>query len=207
MVSQVSMLYMLLSLCMGWTLSRGRKPQSRPLQWEQSPASTAVAVGGVVTQVRRISLSFCHFDLMILQLLRVKPCSLLGGVAAVGAVFRIREWASQLPHPAESGRAPPHGSEGGHGSPAGLYPLPDHLHREEHPEERLLPVLRQGKRHSALTAPSSQTHTHLQLIRWSCGLPCVSYRDASCGSSATRSSFSCLLSSTSTRERRFEHTN
>ncbi len=31
MVSQVSMLYMLLSLCMGWTLSRGRKPQSRPL--------------------------------------------------------------------------------------------------------------------------------------------------------------------------------
>lgn len=50
MVSQVSMLYMLLSLCMGWTLSRGRKPQSRPLQWEQSPASTALAVGGVVTQ-------------------------------------------------------------------------------------------------------------------------------------------------------------
>lgn len=51
MVSQVSMLYMLLSLCMGWTLSRGRKPQSRPLQWERSPASTALAVGGVVTQV------------------------------------------------------------------------------------------------------------------------------------------------------------
>ncbi|MEQ2289092.1 hypothetical protein AMECASPLE_029527 [Ameca splendens] len=50
MVSQVSMLYMLLSLCMGWTLSRGRKPQSRPLQWERSPASTAMAVGGVVTQ-------------------------------------------------------------------------------------------------------------------------------------------------------------
>uniref|UniRef100_A0A3Q3VY68 Uncharacterized protein n=1 Tax=Mola mola TaxID=94237 RepID=A0A3Q3VY68_MOLML len=50
MVTQVSMLYMLLSLCMGWTLSRGRKPQSRPLQWEQSPASTAVSVGGVVTQ-------------------------------------------------------------------------------------------------------------------------------------------------------------
>uniref|UniRef100_UPI0037E7E960 integral membrane protein GPR180 n=1 Tax=Semicossyphus pulcher TaxID=241346 RepID=UPI0037E7E960 len=50
MVSQVSMLYMLLSLCLGWTLSRGRKPQSRPLQWERSPASTAVAVGGVITQ-------------------------------------------------------------------------------------------------------------------------------------------------------------
>uniref|UniRef100_A0AAQ6AI75 GPR180/TMEM145 transmembrane domain-containing protein n=1 Tax=Amphiprion ocellaris TaxID=80972 RepID=A0AAQ6AI75_AMPOC len=49
-LSQVSMLYMLLSLCMGWTLSRGRKPQSRPLQWEHSPASTAVAVSPV--QVR-----------------------------------------------------------------------------------------------------------------------------------------------------------
>ncbi|XP_074483160.1 integral membrane protein GPR180 isoform X1 [Sebastes fasciatus] len=50
MVSQVSMLYMLLSLCVSWTLSRGRKPQSRPLQWEQSRTSTAVAVGGVVVQ-------------------------------------------------------------------------------------------------------------------------------------------------------------
>ncbi|KAK5847574.1 hypothetical protein PBY51_016691 [Eleginops maclovinus] len=50
MVSQVSMLYMLLSLCVGWTLSRGRKPQSGPLQWEQTPRSTAVAVGGVVIQ-------------------------------------------------------------------------------------------------------------------------------------------------------------
>ncbi|KAI9525751.1 hypothetical protein NQZ68_002299 [Dissostichus eleginoides] len=50
MVSQVSMLYMLLSLCVGWTLSRGRKPQSGPLQWEQTPRSRAVAVGGVVVQ-------------------------------------------------------------------------------------------------------------------------------------------------------------
>ncbi|XP_028324251.1 integral membrane protein GPR180 [Gouania willdenowi] len=50
MVSEVSVLYMLLSLCMGWTLSRGRKPQSRPLQWERSTPSTAVAVGGVLTQ-------------------------------------------------------------------------------------------------------------------------------------------------------------
>lgn len=49
-VSQVSMLYMLLSLCMGWTLSRGRKPQSRPLQWDSSPASTALALGGMATQ-------------------------------------------------------------------------------------------------------------------------------------------------------------
>ncbi|TNN70273.1 Integral membrane protein GPR180 [Liparis tanakae] len=50
MVSQVSMLYMMLSLCVGWTLGRGRKPQSRPLQWEQTRASTAVAVGGGVVQ-------------------------------------------------------------------------------------------------------------------------------------------------------------
>uniref|UniRef100_A0A3B4B4Z5 Uncharacterized protein n=1 Tax=Periophthalmus magnuspinnatus TaxID=409849 RepID=A0A3B4B4Z5_9GOBI len=49
MIAQVSMLFMLLSLCMGWTLSR-RKPQSRPLQWEQTPTSTAVAVGAVITQ-------------------------------------------------------------------------------------------------------------------------------------------------------------
>lgn len=65
MVSQVSMLYMLLSLCMGWTLSRNRKPQSRPLQWEQSPASTAVAVGGVVTQVLLVGhLNFCEPHLL-----------------------------------------------------------------------------------------------------------------------------------------------
>ncbi|XP_029520386.1 integral membrane protein GPR180 isoform X1 [Oncorhynchus nerka] len=50
MVSQVSMLYMLLSLCVGWTLSKNRKPQSRPLQWDSSPASKALAMGGVVTQ-------------------------------------------------------------------------------------------------------------------------------------------------------------
>ncbi|KAK7893076.1 hypothetical protein WMY93_022228 [Mugilogobius chulae] len=49
MVAQVSMLYMLLSLCVSWTLSR-RKPQSRPLQWEQTPTSTGVAVGAVLTQ-------------------------------------------------------------------------------------------------------------------------------------------------------------
>ncbi|XP_037332580.2 integral membrane protein GPR180 [Pungitius pungitius] len=50
MVSQVSVLYMLLSLCVGWTLGRGRKPQARPLQWERSPTSTAVAAGGGVLQ-------------------------------------------------------------------------------------------------------------------------------------------------------------
>ncbi|XP_053353794.1 integral membrane protein GPR180 [Clarias gariepinus] len=50
MVAQMQMVYMLLSLCMGWTLSRGRKSQSKPLQWDSSPASTALALGGVVTQ-------------------------------------------------------------------------------------------------------------------------------------------------------------
>ncbi|KAI1899008.1 hypothetical protein AGOR_G00078260 [Albula goreensis] len=50
MVSQVQMLYMLLSLCMGWTLSRSRKAQSKPLQWDTSPASTALALGAVFTQ-------------------------------------------------------------------------------------------------------------------------------------------------------------
>ncbi|XP_055785986.1 integral membrane protein GPR180-like [Salvelinus fontinalis] len=50
MVSQVSMLYMLLSLCVGWTMSKNRKPQSRPLQWDSSPASKALAMGGVATQ-------------------------------------------------------------------------------------------------------------------------------------------------------------
>ncbi|XP_034533421.1 integral membrane protein GPR180 isoform X2 [Notolabrus celidotus] len=49
MVTQVSMLYLLLSLCLGWTLNRGRKPQSGPLQWERSPLSTTVALGGVIT--------------------------------------------------------------------------------------------------------------------------------------------------------------
>uniref|UniRef100_A0A4W4HGA1 Intimal thickness related receptor IRP domain-containing protein n=1 Tax=Electrophorus electricus TaxID=8005 RepID=A0A4W4HGA1_ELEEL len=41
MVAEVQMLYMLLSLCMGWTLSRARKLQSKPLQWDSSPTSTA----------------------------------------------------------------------------------------------------------------------------------------------------------------------
>ncbi|XP_072539976.1 integral membrane protein GPR180 [Salminus brasiliensis] len=50
MVAQVQMLYMLLSLCMGWTLSRGRKSQSKLLQWDSSPASTALTLCGVVTQ-------------------------------------------------------------------------------------------------------------------------------------------------------------
>ncbi|XP_042560875.1 integral membrane protein GPR180 [Clupea harengus] len=50
MVAQVQMLYMLLSLCMGWTLSRSRKSQSKPLQWDSSPLSTSLAVAVVFTQ-------------------------------------------------------------------------------------------------------------------------------------------------------------
>ncbi|XP_048835244.1 integral membrane protein GPR180-like isoform X1 [Brienomyrus brachyistius] len=47
--SQVQMLSMLLSLCAGWTLSKTRKPQ-KPLQWDASPASTALALGGGAVQ-------------------------------------------------------------------------------------------------------------------------------------------------------------
>ncbi|KAJ8338546.1 hypothetical protein SKAU_G00375120 [Synaphobranchus kaupii] len=51
MVSQIQMLYMLMSLCVGWTLSRSRKAQTKPLQWDTSPTSTALALGAVVTQI------------------------------------------------------------------------------------------------------------------------------------------------------------
>lgn len=146
MVSQVSMLYMLLSLCMGWTLSRGRKPQSRPLQWEQSPASTAVAVGGVVTQACiYIFIKSCNTR----PHNRRWPLPFSGSAASVGAVFRVRE-SSQLPCPAEPSWSPAHGLESGPGPPAGFCPLPDHLYREEHSKKRLLPHLHQGKLHCSL---------------------------------------------------------
>jgi hypothetical protein len=45
------MLYLLLSLCMGWTIVRMKKSQSRPLQWDSTPASTGIAVFIVITQV------------------------------------------------------------------------------------------------------------------------------------------------------------
>nr|XP_021483432.1 integral membrane protein GPR180-like [Meriones unguiculatus] len=48
--SQIQMLYLLLSLCMGWTVVRMKKPQSRPLQWDATPASTGIAVVIVITQ-------------------------------------------------------------------------------------------------------------------------------------------------------------
>ncbi|XP_066169536.1 integral membrane protein GPR180 isoform X2 [Sylvia atricapilla] len=49
-VSQIQMLYLLLSLCMGWTIGRMKKSHGRPLQWDSSPASTGIAVVVVVTQ-------------------------------------------------------------------------------------------------------------------------------------------------------------
>ncbi|XP_014452479.1 integral membrane protein GPR180 [Alligator mississippiensis] len=49
-VSQIQMLYLLLSLCMGWTVGRMKKSQSRPLQWDSTPTSTGIAVVIVVMQ-------------------------------------------------------------------------------------------------------------------------------------------------------------
>ncbi|XP_050805705.1 integral membrane protein GPR180 isoform X3 [Gopherus flavomarginatus] len=49
-VCQIQMLYLLLSLCMGWMIGRMKKSQSRPLQWDSTPASTGIAVVVVVTQ-------------------------------------------------------------------------------------------------------------------------------------------------------------
>nr|XP_014349666.1 PREDICTED: integral membrane protein GPR180 isoform X2 [Latimeria chalumnae] len=50
MVSQIQMLYLLLSLCMGWTLGRIRRSQSKLLQWDSTPTSTGIAVAAVITQ-------------------------------------------------------------------------------------------------------------------------------------------------------------
>ncbi|XP_030057239.1 integral membrane protein GPR180 [Microcaecilia unicolor] len=50
-VSQVQMLYLLLSLCMGWTLSRMKKSPSRPLQWDSTPTSTGIAAAAVIVMV------------------------------------------------------------------------------------------------------------------------------------------------------------
>ena len=53
------MLYLLLSLCMGWTIVRMKKSQSRPLQWDSTPASTGIAVFMVITQVSSETKYFC----------------------------------------------------------------------------------------------------------------------------------------------------
>ncbi|RXM37125.1 Integral membrane protein GPR180 [Acipenser ruthenus] len=61
MVSQIQMLYMLLSLCMGWTLGKNRKSQSKPLQWDSTPTSTGIALAAVITQIQMLYmlLSLC----------------------------------------------------------------------------------------------------------------------------------------------------
>lgn len=94
----------------------------------------------------------------------------LGSPAAVGAVLRVPESTSQRPRAAESRGSPPHGSQGGPGPAAGLRPLPDHLHREEHPEERLLPLLRQGNGRATPPDPSRRTRCPQRSL-WSRGLP------------------------------------
>ncbi|KAM4795110.1 integral membrane protein GPR180 [Rhinophrynus dorsalis] len=58
--SEVQMLYLLLSLCIGWTLSRKKKSQGRPLQWDSTPTSTGIAVVAVTAQV--ILLIWEQFD-------------------------------------------------------------------------------------------------------------------------------------------------
>lgn len=50
MIAQVQMLYMLLSVCVGWSLSRRRKSQCKPLQWDSTPASTALTLAVVIAQ-------------------------------------------------------------------------------------------------------------------------------------------------------------
>ncbi|XP_055492790.1 integral membrane protein GPR180 isoform X2 [Leucoraja erinacea] len=50
MISQNQMLYMLLSLCMGWSLARMGRTQSRLLEWDSTPISTAIAIVAVITQ-------------------------------------------------------------------------------------------------------------------------------------------------------------
>ncbi|XP_053858065.1 integral membrane protein GPR180 isoform X1 [Vidua macroura] len=58
-VSQIQMLYLLLSLCMGWTIGRMKKSHGRPLQWDSSPASTGIAVVVVVTQKHKQFSGLC----------------------------------------------------------------------------------------------------------------------------------------------------
>nr|XP_002662615.5 integral membrane protein GPR180 isoform X1 [Danio rerio] len=48
--AQVQMLYMLLSLCVGWSVGRSRRSPSKPLQWDSSPTSTALALTAAITQ-------------------------------------------------------------------------------------------------------------------------------------------------------------
>ncbi|KAM9021653.1 integral membrane protein GPR180 isoform 3-T3 [Ara ararauna] len=69
-VSQIQMLYLLLSLCMGWTIGRMKRSHGRPLQWDSTPTSTGIAVVVVVTQAC-ILWFLCH------------PC-----LATIAVIFR-----------------------------------------------------------------------------------------------------------------------
>ncbi|KAB1267478.1 Integral membrane protein GPR180 [Camelus dromedarius] len=64
--SQIQMLYLLLSLCMGWTMVRMKKSQSRPLQWDSTPASTGIAVFIVITQVITVGVILCQAVSMVI---------------------------------------------------------------------------------------------------------------------------------------------
>lgn len=118
--------------------------------------------------------------------------SLPGCPPAMGALLCVRAPTSQ---PAEPGGHSPHRPEGDTGPSAGLCSLPDHLHREEHPEKRFLPLLCQGylQRHVTWYCYCHSSSSHLRFLR----------RDASCGSFVILSSSSRLSSSMSTRGRRF----
>ncbi|XP_054830994.1 integral membrane protein GPR180 isoform X2 [Eublepharis macularius] len=59
-ISQMQMLYLLLSLCMGWTIGRMKKSQSKPLQWDSTPTSTAIAV--IVVAMQCILLIWEQFE-------------------------------------------------------------------------------------------------------------------------------------------------
>ncbi|XP_062904587.1 integral membrane protein GPR180 isoform X2 [Mobula hypostoma] len=50
MISQNQMLYMLLSLCLGRTLGRMGRTQSRLLEWDSTPTSNIIAIATVITQ-------------------------------------------------------------------------------------------------------------------------------------------------------------
>ncbi|XP_074839203.1 integral membrane protein GPR180 isoform X3 [Carettochelys insculpta] len=67
-ICQIQMLYLLLSLCMGWTIGRMKKSQSRPLQWDSTPTSTGIAVVVVLTQ-GCILWFLCHPGLTTISLL------------------------------------------------------------------------------------------------------------------------------------------
>lgn len=111
-----------------------------------------------------------------LKALESGAVSFSGGAAAVGAVLGVGERAPQLPRPAESGGASPHCAASDAGPAAGLHPLPDHLHGEEHPEERLLPLLCQSTLHTHTRFSQRELRTtggHVGFVSFAGVLPVV----------------------------------